>query len=194
MIGILGSNTPKVLLLSFVGLLLLSAVAFTLTPVAAQPPFDLSWAFDYSPLVSAAPNSVHLHIQNTALGPTRLLSVGIRFPWMNDSTYLTAGGLQTPVDLSPGQVVMYTISFQIPDDVLTGRYSMDTFLQYQVFQTVQWGGQESIAYVLDVTLIGRNSPFSITFDPYDGRFYAAVAFFTLLGWYLPKRFLHRAKG
>ena len=71
---------------------------------------------------------------------------------------------------------------------------MDTFLQYQVFKTTQWAGPESIVYVLDVVVLGRSSSFSMTFDFYDGRFYSAVALFTLLGWYLPKKLLHRAKG
>ncbi len=173
---------------------LLSVLAFTLQPVVAQTSFDLNWAFDYSPLISGAPNSLHLRIHNTALAPVRLSSVGIRFPWMQADTYLSTGGPQTAVNIPPQQEVRYTIPFQIPADVLTGRYSMNTLLQYQIFQTTQYGGQEAIVYALDVVVLGRSSSFSMTFDPYDGRSYSALALLTLIGWYLPKKLRPKAKG
>lgn len=194
--GIPGLNKTRILLLSSAAFLLLSSLGLTLHPAIGQEQqqFDLSWKFDYSPLVSGAANSLHLHILSTALAPLRLLSVSIRFPWMNADTYLSTGSPQTPTDLPPGQEVTYTIPFQIPGDVLTGRSSMDTFLTYQVFQTTQWSGPESIVYVLDVVVLGRSSSILMAFDFYDGRFYSAVAVLALLGWYLPKRLLHRAKG
>jgi hypothetical protein len=192
--GILESAKAQRNIISFIVLLLVSVLAFTLQPVAAQTPFDLNWAFDYSPLVSGAPNSLHLRIHNTALAPVRLSSAGIRFPWMQANTYLLTGGSQSVVDIPPQQEVTYTIPFQIPADVLTGRYSMNTFLQYQIFQTTQYGGQEGIVYVLDVVVLGRSSSFSLTFDPYDGRFYSAFALLTLIGWYLPKKLRPKAKG
>ncbi len=192
--GILESAKAQRYVISFIVLLLVSVLAFTLQPVAAQTPFDLNWAFDYSPLVSGAPNSLHLRIHNTALAPVRLSSAGIRFPWMQANTYLLTGGSQNVVEIPPQQEVTYTIPFQIPADVLTGRYSMSTFLQYQIFQTTQYGGQEGIVYVLDVVVLGRSSSFSLTFDPYDGRFYSAFALLTLIGWYLPKKLRPKAKG
>ena len=182
------------IILSFSALFLFSFLALTMRPVGAQAPFDLSWTFDYSPLVSAAPNSVHLSIHNTGFAPIRLTSIGINFPWMDSGAYISAGSPQLPIDLAPDQKGQITISFQIPANVLTGRYAMNTFLSYQVFQTNQYGGPESIVYVLDVIVIGQNSSFSMTFDPYDGRFYSAFAFFTLIGWYLPRKLRPRAKG
>jgi hypothetical protein len=98
------------------------------------------------------------------------------------------------MDIAPDEKGGITISFQIPANVLTGRYAMNTFLTYEVFQTNQYGGPESIVYVLDVIVMGQNSSFSMTFDPYDGRFYSAFAFFTLIGWYLPRKLRPRAKG
>jgi hypothetical protein len=192
--GILKSAKAQRKIIPFIILFLLSVLAFTLQPVVAQTPFDLNWTFDYSPLISAAPNSLHLRIHNTALAPVRLLSVGIRFPWMDADAYLSRSGPQIAVDISPQQEVTYTIPFQIPADVLTARYTMNTFLQYQVLQTTQYGGQEGIVYVLDVVVLGRSSPFSMTFDPYDGRFYSALALLTLIGWYLPKKLRPKAKG
>ena len=194
--GILGLNKTKIMLLSFAALLLLSSLGLTLHPVIGQEQqqLDLSWTFDYRPLVSGAANSLNLSILNTALAPVRLLSVGIRFPWMNADTYLSTVSPQTLVDLPPGQEVRYTIPFQIPVEVLTGRYSLVTLLQYQVFRTAQWAGPESIAYVLDVVVFGRTSSYSLRFDPSDGRIYSAVALITLVGWYLPKKLRHKAKG
>jgi hypothetical protein len=191
---ILGFNKTKILLLSFAALLLLSSLGLTLHPVIGQEQFNLNWAFNYSPLVSGAANSLNLSILNTALAPVRLLSVGIRFPWMQTGTYLSPGIPQTGIDLAPAQEVHYTIPLEIPADTLTGRYAMETVLQCEVFQTTQFSGPESIAYVLDVIVLGRSSSFSMTFDPYDGRFYSAVAVLTLLGWYLPKKLLRRTKG
>jgi hypothetical protein len=191
---ILGSNETKVLILSFAALFLLSSFGLTLPPVIGQAQFDLSWKFNYSPLVSASANSLNVHILNIALAPIRLLSVGIRFPWMRSGTYLSPGIPQTGVDVAPGEEVQYTIPLQIPADTLTGKYAMETLLQYETFQTTQYGGPESISYVLNVVVLGRSSSFSMMLDPYDGRLYSAVAVFTLLGWYLPKRLLHRTKG
>ena len=191
--GILGIKT-KILLFSFAALLLLSCLGLSFHPVIGQEQFNLNWAFAYSPLVSGAANSLNVSIVNTALVPVRLLSVGIRFPWMQTGTYLSSGIPQTGIDVAPGGEVQYTISFQIPADTLTGRYEMETLLQCEIFQTTQYGGPESIAYVLDVVVLGRSSSYSMTFDPYDGRFYSAVAILILLGWYLPKRLLRRAKG
>lgn len=192
--GILKSAKEQRKIISFIVLLLVSVLAFTLQPVVAQTPFDLNWAFDYSPLVSGAPNSLHLRIHNTAFAPVRLSSVGIRFPWMQANAYLSTGGPQTAVDIPPQQEVRYTIPFQIPADVLTGRYSMNTLLKYQVFQTTQYGGQEGIVYVLDAVVLGRTSSYSFSFDFSDGRIYSAVAIFTLIGWYLPKKLRLKAKG
>ncbi len=191
--GILEPAKAQRKLTSFIVLLLLSFLAFTLQPVVAQTPFDLNWAFDYSPLVSGAPNSLHLRIRNTALTPVRLSSVGIRFPWMGVDTYLSTGA-QNVVDIPPQQEVRYTILFQIPADVLTGRYSMNTLLQYQILQTTQYGGPEAITYLLEVVVLGRTSSYSLSFDPSDGRIYSAVALFTLVGWYLPRRLRVKAKG
>jgi hypothetical protein len=179
--------------LFLVGASLLLSLALIPAPVLAQEPFDLNWTFDYSPLISVAPNSVEVRINNTGLTPIRLLSVGITFPWMN-GTYLSSGIPKTMIDVPPAGGVQYRIPFQIPADVLTGKYVMDTLLQYEIFQTTQYGGPQSIVYALDVVVVGRTSSYSMTFDPYDGRFYSAVAVFILLGWYLPKRILHRAKG
>ena len=190
----LGLNKTKILLLAFAALLLLSSLSLTLPPVTGQAQFDLSWAFNYSPLVSGAPNSLQLQILNTALAPVRLLSVGIRFPWMESGTYLSSGIPQTGIDVNPGEEVQYTIPFQVPADTLTGRYAMETLLQYQIFQTTQYGGPEAITYVLDVIVLGRTSSYSLTFDLSDGRIYSAVALFTLIGWYLPKRLRVKAKG
>jgi hypothetical protein len=191
--GILGLNKTETLLLSFAALLLLSSLGLTLHPVIGQTPFDLSWTFNYSPLVSGAANSLHLRILNTALAPVRLLSVGIRFPWMQSGMYLSSGIPQTGIDVAPGEEVQYTIPFQIPADTLTGRYVMETLLQYEIFQTTQYGGPEPIVYVLDVVVLGRTSSYSLGFDLSDGRIYSAVAIFTLIGWYLPKRLRVKAK-
>ena len=191
--GIQRLSKTKILLLSFAALLLLSSHVLTLHPVMGQEQFNLNWVFDYSPLVSGAANSLNLSILNTALAPVRLLSVGIRFPWMQSGTYLSPGIPQTGIDVAPGGEVQYTIPFQIPADTMTGRYAMETLLQCEIFQTTQFGGPESIAYILDVVVLGRSSSFSMTFDPYDGRFYSAVAVLTLLGWYVPKRLLRKAK-
>lgn len=190
--GILKSNTTHRKLISFGALLLITF--FAMKPVGAQAPFDLNWTFDYSPLISGASNSLHLSIHNTALAPIRLLSVGIRFPWMQSDTYLSAVLPQNPTEVAPGQEILYTIPFQVSADVQTGRYHMNTLLEYQVFQNIQYGGTEAISYVLDVVVLGRNSSFSMTFDPYDGRFYSAFALFTLIGIYLPKKLRPKAKG
>lgn len=179
--------------LFLVGASLLLSLALMPAPVLGQEPFDVNWSFDYSPLVSAAPNSVDVKVNNTGLTPIRLLSVGISFPWMN-GTYLSSGIPKTGIDVAPAGGMQYKISFQVPADALTGKYSMDTLLQYEIFQTTQYGGPQSIVYALDVVVVGRTSSSPMTFDPYDGRFYSAVAVFTLLGWYLPKRLLHRTKG
>ena len=176
------------------GTSLLLSLVFIPAPVLGQVPFDLNWSFDYNPLVSAAPNSLHVRIHNTGLTPIRILSVGISFPWMQSGTYLSSGIPQTGVDVAPGLEAQFTIPFQIPADTLTGRYSMNTLLQYQVFQTNQYGGSEAIIYALGIVVLGSISPYSITFNPYDGRFYAAVAALTLVGWYLPKRLLHKTEG
>ena len=192
--GILGSNKTRILLLFFAGLLLFSTLGLSLYPVAGQEELDLSWTFDYSPLVSGASNSLQIGIVNTALAPVRLLSLGIRFPWTENGTYLSSGTPATWVDIGPGEQVQYTIPLQIPADTLTGRYAMNTLVQYEPFQNTQYGAAEAIVYLQYVAVLGRNNAFSMTFDPYDGRFDAAFAVFTLLGWYLPKRLLRRTKG
>ena len=107
--------------------------------------------------------------------------------------YLSSGIPQTGIDVAPGEEVQYTIPFQIPADTLTGRYVMETLLQYEIFQTTQYGGPEPIVYVLDVVVLGRTSSYSLGFDLSDGRIYSAVAIFTLIGWYLPKRLRVKAK-
>lgn len=201
--GILGSrraSRARSKLIAFAILLLLSllAVAWHQQPVRAQALFDLSWTFDYSPLVSGATNTVHVLVRNTALVPLRLLSVGIRFPWMQGQTYLSPGEPQGTQNLSAEQEVRYNFSFAVPENVLAGTYSTTTFLQFQRFQITpspHWSGVESTTYVIDnVIMYSRSSPFSIRIDPYDGRIYSAIALITLVGWYLPKRLRLGAKG
>jgi len=74
---------------------------------------------------------------------------------------------------------------------------MDTLLQYQVYQTNQYGGPESVVYALGgISLLveGRNSSSVMNFDPFDNRFYSAFALFTLIGWYLPKKLKPGIRG
>jgi len=113
---------------------------------------------------------------------------------MQAGTYLSSGMPEAGTNLGPGAQAQYMIPIQVPADTVTGRYDMETTLAYAAFQTNQYGGAESITYVQDVVVLGRSSSLSLTLDPFDGRFYAAVGVFTLLGWYLPKRLLHRSKG
>jgi hypothetical protein len=159
-------------------------------PVRAQAPIDLTTTFDYSPLVSGATDALHLVIRNTELAPVRLLSVAIWFSWMQSNTSLPAGG---PQDISAQHEVRYRISVAIPENVPAGRYSMVITMSFQRFQTApvpHWAGSESIVHVntgeSGVIVFGSSSPFSISFDPYDGRTYSAIALITLIGWYLPK--------
>lgn len=191
---ILGRNKTKIVLLSSAALLLLSSLGLALYPVAGQGQLNLSWTFDYSPLVSGASNWVKIGVLNTALAPIRIQSLSVRFPWMQNGAYLSSGMPETGIDMAPGENVQYTISLQIPSDTLTGKYAMDTLLQYEIFENSQFGGPETIVYVQYVVVLGRSSASSMTFDPYDGRIYSAVAIFTLLGWYLPKRLLHGTKS
>lgn len=188
-----GSAKNQRQIIPFVALLLFSFLAFRVQPVIAQMPFEVNWTFDYSPLVSGAPNTVHLRVSNTAFAPVRLLSVGINFPWMQANVYFSTAEMQSVVDIPPQQEVTYTILFQTPANALTGRYTMNTLLQYEMFQAGQYGGQEAIAYVLNVVVLGRTSSYSFNFDLYDGRFYSALALLTLIGWYIPKRLRFKAK-
>ena len=190
----LGPNKAKMPLLPLGALLLFSFLAFTLPPVQAQALFDLNWMFDYTPLVSGAPNSLHVRIHNTARTPIRMLSVSIGFSWMEAGTYISSRSSDTPQDLAPEQEVRYAIPFEIPANVTTGRYSMNTLLQYQVFQGTQWAGPQAITYALDVVVLGRSSSSSMTTDPYDGRLYSAFALFTLIGWYLPRKLRPKTKA
>jgi hypothetical protein len=191
--GILESAKEQRKIISFVALFLFLLSALAAQPVVAQAPY-LSWVFDYSPLVSGAPNTVQITIQNTGLAPLRLSLVGIQFSWTQAATYLSTAESQSTVDIPPEQEVNYTIPFTVPADLGTGRYSMYTLVQYQIWQTPQFGGVEPLVYALDVIVLGRTWSYSLSFDPYDGRFYSAIAVFTLLGWYLPKKLRAKAKG
>ena len=166
-----------------------------MSPVRAQAPFDLGWSFAYSPLVSGATDSLHLVIRNTALAPVRLRSVTIWFSWMRADTNLSPESPQGIRDLSAEQEVRYSVSIAISENVTMGNYYMTVILIYQRFQMPDWAGPESFGYVIpDVLVYSSSIPFSVRFDVYDGRIYSAIALITLVGWYLPKRLLLRAKG
>ena len=172
-------------------LLLIMFATCTLRPVQAQTPFNLNWTFDYSPLVAGANNSLQIRVTNTGNVPLQFISVGIHFTWMNADAYITKSG--TLPEVPAQQKQLYNISFQVPDSVLTGRYSMNTLLVYQVFQQNGFTGAEAIVYVLDIVVLGRTSQYSLTFNPLDWRIYSVIAVLTLAGWFLPKRILQKVK-
>jgi hypothetical protein len=189
---IIESNKTRMRLSSLIVFLILVLLVFTPQPVRAQTPFDLSWSFDYSPLVSGASSSLQLRIRNTGLARARLLSAGVRFPWMEAHTYVSTGSINAV--FSAGQEAQYRFSFDISPEVLTGKYIMETLLQYQVYQATEWSGPESTVYLLTVIVLGRSSSYTMLFNPADGRFYSALALLTLVGWYLPKKLRPKAKG
>jgi len=186
----LGSPSERSCLLQLIVLLILTSLAFKAPTVQAQEPFSLIWTFDYSPLVSSAPNSLHVQIQNIGGTPLRILSVSIGFSWMEPNTYLSLNS--TIQDISPGSSFTYTIPFQISANVLTGRYQMSTLLQYETLQASKWT-TGTIVYILDVVVVGSVASYTLSVDIYDVRLYAACAVFVLIGWYLPKRLRPKAK-
>ena len=188
----LESNRTRILL--FVALLLLSCLGLTLPSVVGQVPLNLSWTFNYSPLLSGATNSLQIEIVNTASAPVRVLSLNVRFAWMEIGVYLSSGIPEKGIDIAPGGEVQYMIPLQVPVDTLMGRYDMLTVLQYETFQTSQYSGPEGITYVQDVLVVGPTSSYSFSFDPSDGRIYSAGAIIILLGWYLPKKLPRKARG
>lgn len=181
--------------LLFAVLLSFSALGFTLSPVGAQASFDIGYSFDYSPLVSGAPDSLHVVIRNTGLELLRLPSVTVWFSWMRAGTNLSPEGNQAILDLQPGQEASYSFSLEVPE-IVTGDYYMTVDVTYQGFQVPNWGALETETYVVPDVLVYGASPgayavLPINYD--DGRIYSAIALITLVGWYLPRKLRFKAR-
>jgi hypothetical protein len=87
------------------------------------------------------------------------------------------------------------IPFNVSNSLITGKYSMDTLVAYQLYQTTGWGGTAAIVYALTgINVLGQPSPYQLTFDPYDLRIYSVIIVLLFVGWYVPKKLEAREKG
>ena len=193
---IIGSKAQSKSLL-YAALLSFWVLGFMLIPVNAQP-FDVSYSFDYQPLVAGATDTLHVLITNTGPEPLRLPSVTVSFSWMSADNNLSPEGGQANLEIQPGQEAPYLFSVAVSENV-TGSYVMGVDVVYQIFQAPNWGGLESETYVVPGVLVYGASPGaygvpSVSYDAYDGRIYSAIALITLLGWYLPRKLRFKPKG
>jgi hypothetical protein len=168
-------------------LLLVIFLILVMQPVSAKTPFNVDFSFQSSWLVSGAPNSAVIHFQNIALVPILLVSVGINFPWMQTDSYIIPNASQA--DLAVNQTLVYTIPFEVPANVSTGEYYMNTLVSFQTNQSV---GVEWVAYVRYIAVVGQVTPFWVGYDLSDGRLYSAMAVIILVGWFLPRKLRSKA--